>query len=176
MQSLKKALFVNTFVLLLATTSFGQAQPSYTLNTSHPAYSTGATFNTDPEFLRGWCFAWDATSPVAQSGRAVSVFTRTINISAANYIIIPVTIWSSGDFYITVNVSVKITDAVALRLTQVFTPDTSLFWQNAQGIKEYVETALTDPAEKSFWMGYASCLELASQNPAFLLISQGNTI
>lgn len=163
------------FILLLMGTRqvAAQAQSQYVLDLAHPAYSTGNTFSADPEFLRGWCFAWDATSPIVQFGAQVKIFRRTIDMSPPTQTF-PVTIWSSGQFYVTVDVEVKRSMGMTLEFMSVSPPNTSLFYQNAVGIRAYADN-LPD-LEKQFWYGYAACLELAGYNPNFLLITPGNTI
>src|ERR1700733_3126146 len=61
--------------------AFSQYMPSYPYNMNHPTWMTAYSFsdgNTD--YLRGFAFAWDATSPITQ-GQTVAVWIRTIPTS-----------------------------------------------------------------------------------------------
>lgn len=177
MRKLFMALLFSTAFMFTGGNVFSQAHPEYALDPGHPAYPTGNTFSGDPEFLRGWCFAWDATSPVVQSGAVVKVFRRTISMGGPNLsvpMVIAYGIFSNGIQNYVVNVTIKFGYTYALEMINMPTPNTALFYENAVGIRDYADQ-LPDE-EKRFWYGYAGCLEMAAQNPLFLYIQWGQIV
>jgi hypothetical protein len=171
---MRKLLFCFFIGLITAQQGKAQAQPSYVLDPNHPAYATGNTFSSNPEFLRGFCFAWDATSPVVQFGATVNVFRKVIETSASTHYY-TVHIWVNPQVHIIVEVEAKWTNGMTLEMLSISAPNTSDFYMNAVGIRDYAVNLPTQ-AEIDFWFGYAAALELASYDPNFLLIRPGNVI
>ena len=175
-----KNLFKTALCLLIATISFtarGQYAPPtsiYNPPTTHPAWTTGASFNNSSDYARGFCYGYDAASPLANgyTGPVYRFFDVPIDYYGHTY-------------------------QVVLQ-TLAPLPDTSTWEQSANNITAYANDIVNvyyqldynynaDPShpgplpdydeyvkQKNFWLGYAHLLSWAAQNPGVLLLQPGD--
>lgn len=148
---MKKILAVLLLLVAFNSKSHAGYLPWYALDNTHNAYSTATTFSSDVDFIRGFCFCYDAlgghsggTPTIREidlgNGMVIHIGMGIDSYTLSNYI-------SSGWFYLA---------ATLLR-------------------DNYIPT-ITDPSEYSFYMGYAFFLEQVSYNPGILNLGPGQTV
>lgn len=137
----------------------------YTLNTQHNVYDFARTFNQNDDYVRGFCFAWDALG-----GHTGNFSTLNIDIQVpdiTNY-------WSdlsTAPPWITLY-TVKIGSLVSITSTDA----ANYMYNTAYTIETLYLPTITDPSEYNFYLGYINLLYQVSYNFSVLYMSPGTYI
>ena len=150
---MKKILAVLLVVVFFNSRSNAQYASWYTVDPTHNCYSTAYTFSSDPDFIRGFCFAYDALG-----GHPGTVTIRTIEI---------------GNTYpLTINIGMGIDSYTLSNYIS-----SGWFYTAAYLLREnYLPTLTADPTEYAFYSGYIFLLEQAAYNPSILNLGPGQTV
>lgn len=127
-----------------------QLFPWYEVTASHNAYSAGLGFNPDPEFIRGFCFAFDGVSPILQ-GYTVQVFQGSFVIGSINQVTFN---------YVSIAYPIQVNSSYLLACYYSIVDKLS-----------YISAG----SDRNFWQGYAELLLQASYNPNILYMNPGDS-
>jgi len=145
---LLSSLFALTFLFFVNTAKAGYL-PWYQVDMTHPAYWFAHSFNSNPDYVRGFCFAWEAIG-----GQSYQYGVRTIELG--------------GSRPLTITIGETISPAAYAALLS-----SGWFYRAATLLRtEYIPT-LTNQDEIDFYNGYANLLEQVSYNPMVINLSSG---
>jgi hypothetical protein len=122
----------------------------YQVDMTHPAYALAYSWNSNSDYVRGFCYAWDALGGHSHSYG----IARTIEVGG-----------------LTINIGETLTPYALSNLLSA-----GWFYEAAYQLRTNYIPTLTNQDEIDFYNGYANLLEQVSYNPLILEISSGENV
>lgn len=153
-----KKLFFRLFLSAAILVSFTEANAApdldwYRPGWEHPAYMTALSFSSDPDFIRGICFAFDAAKEMVNYGSA-GIMKKEVSVSNNNTVVITIGMYGIA--------------------SSTWGGWCTTFAESSEGVRDYANT-LTDLQNQNLWLGYACLMEQAAGNPNIVNTQNGQS-